>query len=94
MAGASYVLVDFPRMRAKAGESGGRRCVGGFAGLSGGLSRLRTLSTGVWTIAGNYEWVVIRTEVIEERSAWKMSSGGRRSGGLITTSRRFEFIGR
>ena len=63
VAGASYVLVDFPRMGDEAGESCGRRCAGGFAGVSGGLRRLRTLSIGVWTIAGTIEWVVLRTEV-------------------------------
>ncbi len=35
--GASYVLVDFPRAAAKAGNRGGGRRAGGIAGVSGGL---------------------------------------------------------
>ena len=58
--GRSHILVDFPRWTA-AGEPGGRGCERGSREPTWWVIRLRTSSTGAWTSAGNYEWVVLRT---------------------------------
>ena len=82
IAGASYVLVDFPRVGAERRGLGRKRMRWELRGLTWWIIRPRTSSTGTSTSRGiSSGWCCGRGDL--KKIGWKTRSGGRRRGGLL-----------